>query len=56
MAAERSEDPVLVGYLEQAEKTLAQAERTLSVKEREEFLRIATQWLLLAEERIKKSS
>lgn len=53
---ERNADPVLVHYLEQVDKALAKAGGTLPVQLREEFLRIAAQWLLLAEEYINKFS
>lgn len=47
---------MLEHYLEQAGNALAKAEQTLAVPEREEFLRMAMQWLLLAEEYVKKIS
>lgn len=55
-ADNRNTDPVLEHYLEQAGNALAKAEQTLAVPEREEFLRMAMQWLLLAEEYVKKIS
>ena len=57
MAADKpNNDPVLARYILCADEAMAKATETVAREVSEEYLRIALQWLLLAEEYIKNSS
>ena len=54
-ADEQNQFPDLARYVRNADEALAKAQQSSSAEECEEFQRIAAQWLLIAEENVKKA-